>query len=120
MRPFLRDGDLVRVVPCAAGVVGPGDVVCYAAAGALFFHRVVRQQGHLVIKGDAVAFADVVAPADVLGIVVAVERHGRIRRMDTPLARARNRAIARLSPLLSVVVPGAVATARRLLGRQRG
>jgi hypothetical protein len=117
MLPFLRDGDLVRIVPRPVGAVLTGDVVCYAAANALFLHRVVDRPGHFVVKGDAVTFADVVPAAEVLGLVTAVERHGRVRRMDTRAARLRNRVIASLSPLLSAVVPAGVAIVRRLLRR---
>lgn len=119
MLPFLRDGDLVRVAPRRADAILAGEVVCYAACGALFLHRVVRRRARFVIKGDAVAFTDVVAASEILGTVVAVERDGRVHSMDTVAAHVRNRLIALFSPLLSAVIPTAVA-ARHLLRRHRG
>ena len=102
MLPFLRDGDLLLVSPVASSEILVGDVLCYEKSpGRLFIHRVIKRPGEqFVTKGDAVDFTEVIFPEEVLGKVIAVERHGRVRRLDTRWARWRNRAIVFLSPLL--------------------
>jgi len=112
MVPFLRDGDVALVTPTAGSEVGVGDVVCYEMPpGRLFLHRVIaRDRDRVVAKGDALPFTEVVERAQLLGTVVAIERHGRVRRLDTRTAHWRNRAIASLSPAL----PRALALAGRL------
>jgi len=112
MVPFLWDGDVAVVTPTAASEVDVGDVVCYEMPpGRLYLHRVIaRDRDRVVAKGDALPFTEVVERAQLLGTVVAIERHGRVRRLDTPTARWRKRAIASLSPAL----PRALALAGRL------
>jgi hypothetical protein len=112
MVPFLRDGDVALVTPTAGSEVGVGDVVCYEMPpGRLYLHRVIaRDRDCVVAKGDALPFTEVVERAQLLGTVVAIERHGRVRRLDTRTAQCRNRAIASLSPAL----PRALALAGRL------
>jgi hypothetical protein len=112
MVPFLRDGDVALVTPTAGSEVGVGDVVCYEMPpGRLYLHRVIaRDRDRVVAKGDALPFTEVVERAQLLGTVVAIERHGRVRRLDTRTAQWRNRAIASLSPAL----PRALALAGRL------
>ena len=118
MTPFLWDGDVALVSPTEKKEVGLGEVICYEAPGGrLFLHRVIARDGdRLVTKGDALAFTEVVDRAQVLGKVVAVERRGKITRLDTRRARWRNRAIASLSPFL----PRLLAVARRLRRARRG
>jgi hypothetical protein len=108
MMPFLWDGDVALVTP--ARDVAVGDVVCYESPpGTLFLHRVVaRQRDGLVAKGDALAGTEVIDRAQLLGRVVAVERQGRVRRLDTRVARWRNGVIAFISPLLPWLLPVAV------------
>src|SRR5207302_786423 len=112
MVPFLWDGDVAVVTPTAASEVDVGDVVCYEMPpGQLYLHRVIaRDRDRVVAKGDALPFTEVVERAQLLGTVVAIERRGRVRRLDTPAARWRNRAIAFLSPAL----PRVLALAGRL------
>jgi hypothetical protein len=117
MLPFLRDGDVALVTPVAADGIDLGDVICYETLpGKLFVHRVIRRQrDRLVAKGDALVFTDLIDRTQLLGKVVAVERHGRVRRLDTRTARWLNRAIASLSPLFPPLL--AVALGLRRLGR---
>lgn len=107
MTPFLWDGDVALVTPTEGEEVSVGDVICYETPpGRLFLHRVIaRDQDRFVAKGDALAFTEVVDRAQLLGKVVAVERHGKVRRFDTRAARWQNRAIASLSPCLSRLLP---------------
>ena len=102
MLPFLRDGDLLLVSPVASSEIVVGDVLCYEKSpGRLFLHRVIKRAGEqFVTKGDALDFTDMIFREEVLGKVITVERRGRVRRLDTPWARWRNRAIVFLSPLL--------------------
>lgn len=107
MMPFLWDGDVALVTPTEGKEVGVGDVICYETPpGRLFLHRVIaRDRDRFVAKGDALAFTEVIDRAQLLGKVVAVERHGKVRRLDTRAARWRNRAIASLSPFLPRLLP---------------
>ena len=102
MTPFLWDGDVVLVTPTDGREIDVGDVICYEAPpGRLFLHRVIeRHRDRFVAKGDALAFRDVIGRAQLLGKVVAVERHGKVKRLDTVAARRRNRVIAAISPFL--------------------
>ena len=112
MIPFLCDGDLVLVSPAGNSEIRVGDVICYETSpGRLFLHRVIeRDRERFVTKGYALEFTDLISPEQVLGKVVAIERRGRIRRLDT--ARWRNRAIAFLSPLLPPLLPLAIRVRR--------
>ena len=112
MIPFIWDGDVVLVSPAGAAEIRVGDVICYEPApGRLLLHRVVRRSnGQLVAKGDALPFTERVPQEQVLGKAVAIERGGRLRRLDA--TRWRNRAIALLSPFLSGLLPLAVRMSR--------
>lgn len=112
MIPFILDGDVVRVGPAGNSEILVGDVICYEKSpGRLFLHRVIKQDGEqFVTKGDALDFTDLVYRAQVLGKAVAVERHGRVKRLDT--ARWRNRAIAFLSPVFPKLLPLAIRVRR--------
>ncbi len=112
MIPFIWDGDLVLVSPAEDSEIVVGDVVCYETSpGRLFLHRVIKRDAErFVTKGDALDFTDLVSPGQVLGKVVAIERRGRVRRLDT--ARWRNRVIAFLSPFLSGLLPLAIRVRR--------
>lgn len=113
MIPFIWDGDVVLVSPAGAAEIRVGDVICYEPApGRLLLHRVVRlSEDEFVAKGDALSFTERVPQEQVLGKAVAIERGGRLKRLDSTWWR--NRAIALVSPLLSGLLPLAV-RARRL------
>lgn len=118
MLPFFRDGDVTLVRPAAATEIGIGDVICYETlAGQLVLHRVIGRNGErFVTKGDALAFREVVDPSQLLGKVIAMERHGTIRRLDTRVARWCGLAIVALSP----VIPSLLLIAFRVRGAVRG
>jgi hypothetical protein len=107
MLPFLRDGDLLVIRPAPAGEVRIGDVICYEPApGGLCLHRVIaREKRGVVTRGDALAYVETVPDGAVLGLVTAVERRGRVRRLDTPAARRRGRLIARAAPAIARLLP---------------
>jgi len=80
MDPFIRDGDVVTIVPGNARRPRLGDVVacCHPREGHLVVHRVIGTVPHgVVVKGDANEVLDgVVAVGDVLGVVSSVRREG--------------------------------------------
>ncbi len=120
MIPFILDGDVVLVDPAANPEILVGDVICYEISlGRLFLHRVIKRDGErFVTKGDALAVTDVVFPGQVLGKVVAIERRGKVRRLDA--ARWRNRGIAFLSPLLPRLFSPAIRLRRMWKAALRG
>jgi signal peptidase I len=122
MLPFVRDGDVAHVMPSAGMEIRVGDVICYETPpGGLILHRVVaRTRDGFVAKGDALAFTDVIARAQLVGKAVAVERHGRVRRLDTRSARWRNRAIAAVSTLIPFLMALAIPVRRVVRAARRG
>ena len=82
MSPWIRDGDVVTVVP-AAGRARAGDVAAFRrpGSGQLTVHRLLRRvPGGWVARGDRSAGEDgVVADGEVLGTVSRLERNGRVR-----------------------------------------
>jgi signal peptidase I len=122
MLPFLRNGDVALVMPAAGTEIGVGDVICYETPpGRLFLHRVIEcDRDRLVAKGDALEFRDVIDRTRLLGKVVAVQRRGRVKRLDTRIGRWRNRAIAAVSPLIPLVIALAIPMRRVVRAALRG
>lgn len=122
MVPFIWDGDLLLVSPAESSAIRVGDVICYQTLpGQLFLHRVIMRDGErLVTKGDALACTELIGPGHVLGKVVAIERRGRSRRLDTGIARWRNRMIVFLSPCLPKLLPLAIWLRRIWRAASRG
>jgi signal peptidase I len=122
MIPSLWDGDVALVSPTAGREVDVGDVVCFQTRhGLLCVHRVIkRDRERVVVKGDALAFVDVIEPGHVLGTVIAVQRRGGVKRLDTRIARWRNRVIVSVSTLLPSLIPLAVHVGRVVRGMRRG
>ena len=122
MLPFLRHGDVLHVRPLPAAAVCVGDVICYAPApGRLQLHRVVaRGERGFVTRGDALPYVEDVPAASLLGRVIARERAGRVRRLDTPAAARRARVITATAPLVAHVLPLARVLARTFRMVPRG
>jgi len=122
MLPFLRHGDVLHVRPLPAAAVRVGDVICYAPSpGRLHLHRVVaRDERGFVTRGDALSYVEDVPASAVLGRVIARERGGRLRRLDTPAARRAGRAIVVAAPLVAPVIPLARALRRAWRTVRRG
>ena len=120
MLPFVRDGDVAVIRPAEAGEIEVGDVVFYEAVPErVVLHRVVRREGNaLIARGDALPECEAVDPARVLGRLVALERDGRARRLDTRGARLRGRAIVTLAPLVARVLPAARSARRAWYGHR--
>lgn len=98
MHPFIRDGDVVTVVPLAGPDPRPGDVAAFVQPGTsgVRVHRIVKvEAGRYFLKGDNAPDVDGALARDmILGLVVRLERGGRARPVG-PSFRAA--AIARLS-----------------------
>lgn len=122
MMPFVLDGDVALVTAAEGHELRVGDVICYETSpGRLFLHRVIARTGdRLVARGDALPVGEHVPLARLLGRVVAVERQGRLRRLDTRAARWRNRTIVALAPLVARLLPLALRSRRAWRGLLRG
>jgi len=113
MWPFLRDGDLIDVVPGTDGA-RPGDILCYERDGAIFLHRVLTSgaTGYRT-RGDALAYVEDVPAASVLGRAVRVTRGERARRLDTRTARLWGRIVLVIAPWLLALRDRVFAIRRR-------
>jgi hypothetical protein len=96
MAPVVRPGDRVRLVPLLDAAPRLGELLAVVADGGLLLHRLVARAGAgLVLKGDALAFPDApVEPGSVLGRVVAIERGGRVVRIDGAVWSVLDRVLA--------------------------
>jgi signal peptidase I len=112
MRPFIQDGDLITVSPLRDSTIRVGDVVlCKTADDRAIVHRMIQKttksnRAIFFIKGDA-AFGqpEEVDTKRVLGRVVAIERNGRERKLDTKLYRIIGLFFAGLSPFSRWIYP---------------
>jgi SOS-response transcriptional repressor LexA len=89
MHPFIREGDVLHVEPRREARVG--DVVLAQVERGLTAHRVISFDATRVItRGDNADAPDApLAPAQVLGVVTAVERQGkRLRARRSPVVVA--------------------------------
>jgi signal peptidase I len=123
MQPLLKPGDVVEI-DHTRGPLRRGDVVAYRTDQTLVIHRVLRDpvDGCIQVAGDNRTITDEPVPiSSVIGRVVAVERDGVPRRLDTPQAQRLGRAITTLHPLKRVPLLGRlVLRVRRALGARLG
>jgi hypothetical protein len=86
MTPFIRDGDVITVVPLQQTLPETGEIVAFVRPpeGRLVVHRVVaRQEQAVFIQGDnqcmnGFAYADGIIPqTNLLGKVTRIERNGK-------------------------------------------
>ena len=86
MLPALWPGDELHFQQSELSGFVPGDVALFRRGDRLFVHRVLSVAANgLHAQGDALAVPDpLVAPADVLGKLCAVERQGRLRAVAPP------------------------------------
>ncbi len=114
MHPALRSGDVVTVTPIDTYPVPIGAIVAAEApgGGGLVVHRVVGRSGtNLLLRGDNATHADgIVSEAAVIGVVVRVERNGRLVR-QAPGSMRR--------PFAALVRAGVVRRLNRLRGHAR-
>jgi hypothetical protein len=126
MRPTLSPGARLLVVDARGARLGTGDLVVFEAAGRLVCHRAVRvrrRSGAVLAKGDHPRTRPAwVRRSRVVARVVAVERGGARRAVDTAAGRALGRAVALVSLLGNATRPAlraGRALARRALGAAR-
>ena len=105
MYPFIRDGEVILVKPVKICEVRIGDIIFYCTSQArMVAHRVIKtckKNGEmgLMTKGDFTpGFDPLVHSNNVLGKVVAVERKGKIIRLDKGLALLTSVFLAKISP----------------------
>jgi len=107
MRPFIRDGDFIVVSPIENSSIKTGDVVFYLTTeNKVIVHRVIKKYKKdkdnritMLIKGDATfSSPEKVEIQNVLGKVVAVEKNGQKKRLDTKLYQIKGLFFAGLSP----------------------
>jgi len=107
MSPYIRNGDVVEVVP-VKGKINLGDVVLYRSYyGNPVVHRVIqRRKESIITKGDSLPSSDQpVLSTQVLGRVVSVEKNGWRMRLDTPPGRLLNILLATISPFSFLIYP---------------
>lgn len=106
MYPFIRDGDVLTVVPLAEPP-RRGDVVAcrFAASESVVVHRVVAHEtSGYAIRGDNTEEPDgVVTPSDVVGVVDRVERAGTQVRLGSGVERRLIAALSERGWLVPVV-----------------
>ena len=126
MRPFVVHGTTVHVENVDPSAVRPGDVVVFTRGMELVAHRVLRQRRRegrriFITKGDVLNAPDEpVAEESLVGRVVAIERNGRLLRLDTPVLRLLGRTVAWTSPASRWPVGFLRFLRRGLRGRGRG
>jgi signal peptidase len=107
MRPFIRDGDFIVVSPIENSSIRTGDVVFYLTTeNKVMVHRVIKKYKKdkdngitMFIKGDATfSSPEKIDMQNVLGKVIAVERNGRKKRLDTKFYQLKGLLFAVISP----------------------
>jgi signal peptidase I len=109
MLPSIWPGDVVTVGRRATCDVGIGDVVLFTREDRLFAHRVVENEGSVLItRGDSHSENDPpVTEKELLGVVTAIQR-GRKRFLPSRELSGRDRFFGRVltsSALLRRLVP---------------
>jgi len=107
MSPFIRNGDVVEVVP-VKGKINFGDIILYhSSCGSPVIHRVIqRNKESIITKGDSVPSSDQpIFSKQVLGRVVAVEKNGWCIRLDKPVGKLLNIILAKISPFSFLIYP---------------
>ena len=107
MSPFIRNGDVVEVVP-VKGKMNLGDIILYHSSyGNPVVHRVIqRNKESIITKGDSVPNSDQpIFSKQVLGRVVAIEKNGWCIRLDRPMVRLLNILLATISPFSFLIYP---------------
>ncbi len=107
MSPFIRNGDVLEVLP-SKGKINLGDIILYHSSyGNSIIHRVIqRGKESIITKGDSVPSSDQpIFSKQVLGRVVGVEKDGWCIRLDKPVGKLLNILLAIISPFSSLIYP---------------
>ena len=121
MFPWLRPGDVLWVCRTSFPRISPGMVVLFARERKLIVHRVIRKQAAasgpgLLTKGDFVPHADApVAPQELLGRVVWIQRGKRQIDLGSSPQRFGGLLLARVSPFTRFWFPAARKAKRFLI-----
>ncbi len=109
MRPLLSRG--TRILVARATRIRVGDLLAYECEGSIVCHRVLGRRGHafLTRADHRGAEAERVMPAQIVGVVVALEGAGVVIDLTT---RAR-RALALMAAARSIVAAGLARSRRR-------
>ena len=112
MRPLIQNGDLLTARPIDGRSACIGDIVFYTTArDSVVVHRMIgrrRNSGRTIVlvKGDACCGSpDRIAPENILGRVISIERRGRIKRLDTVWQKALSLIFAAASTLMLWILP---------------
>ncbi|NIO49844.1 MAG: hypothetical protein GTN73_10480 [Candidatus Aminicenantes bacterium] len=112
MRPFIQDGDFIVASPIENSSIKTGDVVFHLTTkNKILVHRVIKKHKKdkritMLIKGDATfSSPEKVEMQNVLGKVVAVERNGRKKRLDTKFYQIKSLLFAGISPFSPWIYP---------------
>jgi hypothetical protein len=113
MRPLLASGS--RILVALAARVRFGDLLAYECEGTVVCHRMIGRRGALLMtRADhRGAGPEHVRPAQVLGVVTALERDGAVVDLTRPARRAQAAVKAALS-----LGGAALASARRRAWRR--
>lgn len=105
MAPLLCQGDRLLLKSVQVDQLQPGDIVVVADSDGLLVHRFWGYHGpprsvELVLRGDSLAYFDRPVPAtDLVGIVVARLRSGRVLALDRPAGRQLDQRLRRAAQL---------------------
>jgi len=108
MSPFIKDGDVITVVPISSYEPHLGDVVVFTSPGTeeLVIHRLVakRDNSHVLIKGDNLPTREhLVAKRRILGSAKRVQRDGRTVALGLGPEKALIALLSRRSLLLPLL-----------------
>jgi signal peptidase I len=120
MHPFLQHGDQALLKHGLRGLQ-TGDIIVFRQDNQLVAHRLLalRSDGSCLTKGDNVQFTDPVVTADqVVGRVLAVNRNGRVMRLDTLQWRVTGRLIGGTALFWVRFLVLGRRVKRRLIGRR--
>lgn len=131
MYPFIQDGDIMVVEPAEFSRLRPGEIALYHVSdNAVLAHRIVGKMqqdttGCLLVRGDAMCGIEgPVSPAQILGRITALERRGRLIRVDSigsrwlGLVYSNGRVLYRRGrAILGRLAAGGTATLRRIVRR---
>jgi signal peptidase I len=99
MRPFLNDGEILIVSRVLPEDISVGNIILYSSDTGIVCHRVFRKEDNgFEIKPDAGIRPDIkIGHGQLIGRVSAIQRKGRIFRLDKLPCRLSSILISRLS-----------------------
>lgn len=102
MRPCLRDGDLLLLVPRDYGQLRSGDLVLMKDGSRVVLHRLLaRRAGWILTKGDTLEEPDAPWPEPAFHARAEARlEHGRLRSLRSPGWRVYGQLLARAAPLI--------------------